>query len=339
MFNLNTQTKMKKLFLSLVALVMATMSYAQSNLVATLSHEGEISVFHGSNSLRDAMAAADHGDIITLASGRYNSVNITKAITLRGAGTEADDTSTGASRTEIVGDFNINIPSTEKHLTIDGIYHDGDISTYNTLNNPMLQKCRFKSIYDSSGHTTVYSLTCINCRITGVISLPRYTNSSAKFINCVVTSPQSSDNGRNGSMEFTNCMILGSVANIWQSYFQNCILNVSDKLPNTNMATYCAGYTSDSAGSPFANLTTQATNKVLTQEQMNSLFKPDTNYELTDEAKAEYVGIDEKEMGIYGGNLPWDVYIPSPRITKCNVAAKTTADGKLSVDIEVKAAE
>ena len=51
------------------------------------------------------------------------------------------------------------------------------------------------------------------------------------------------------------------------------------------------------------------------------------------------LGIDEKEMGIYGGNLPWDVYIPSPRITKCNVAAKTTADGKLSVDIEVKAAE
>ena len=193
---------MKKLFFSLVALVMATMSYAQSNLVATLSHEGEISVFHGSNSLRDAMAAADHGDIITLASGRYNSVNITKAITLRGAGTEADDTSTGASRTEIVGNFNINIPSTEKHLTIEGIYHDGDICTSNTLNNPMLQKCRFKSIYYNHPNVDkVYSLTCINCRITGVISLPRYTNSSAKFINCVVTSPRSSDNGMNGSME------------------------------------------------------------------------------------------------------------------------------------------
>ena len=320
---------------------MATMSYAQSNLVATLSHEGEVSVFHGANSLKEAMAAANHGDIITLASGRYNAVDITKAITLRGAGIEDDDTSTGASRTEIVGNFGIGIPDTEKHLTMEGIYHNGTINFYNSnvLNNVMLQKCLFQKIGYSDVSKTINSLTIIHCKITGYIQLPCWSSSSAKFINCVVTSPYSSDNGRNGNMEFTNCIILGNVANVYQSYFQNCILNVKDKLHNTNMASYCAGYTSDSAGSPFASLTTQATNKVLTQEQMNVIFKPDTDYELTDEAKAEYVGIDDTEMGIYGGNLPFETRILSPQITKCNVAAKTTADGKLSVDIEVKAAE
>lgn len=335
---------MKK-FMSMlvVALVSATMSYAQNNLVATLSHNGEVAVFHGSNSLQQAMAAADHGDIITLASGRYNATDITKAITLRGAGIESNDTNTGSSRTQIVGNFSIIIPDTEKHLTIEGIYHNACIWTCSNLNNAMLQKCQFKSIEHSSYNyytsNVVNSMTCINCKITDHIYLPKWSSSSAKFINCVVKNPQSSNNGNNGNMEFTNCVITGSIGSVYQSYFQNCILNVSDILSNTNMATYCAGYTSDSAGSPFKSLSTQATNTALTEEQINTIFKNGTYYELTDEAKAKYVGIDDKEIGIYGGNLPFETRILSPQITKCNVAAKTTADGKLSVDIEVKAAE
>ena len=87
-------------------------------------------------------------------------------------------------------------------------------------------------------------------------------------------------------------------------------------------------------------LPSMLTNKdIASLADFNALFKPDTFYEMTDEAKSEYVGQDGTEMGIYGGNLPYDTRILSPQITKCNVAAKTTADGKLSVDIEVKAAE
>ena len=154
---------MKKLFVSLVAMVMATMSYAQSNLVATLSHEGEVSVFHGANSLKEAMAAANHGDIITLASGQYNSVDITKAITLRGAGLEGNDANTGSSRTQINGSFSINIPNTtSKNLTIEGIWHDGTITVSGTLNNATLQKCRFLNIGYNSSCNVINSLTCIH---------------------------------------------------------------------------------------------------------------------------------------------------------------------------------
>lgn len=71
-----------------------------------------------------------------------------------------------------------------------------------------------------------------------------------------------------------------------------------------------------------------------------SLEKLDSeNFELTDEAKAKYLGIDGTEVGIHGGILPWDTTPSNPQITKCKVASKSTADGKLSVDIEVKAAE
>ena len=103
------------------------------------------------------------------------------------------------------------------------------------------------------------------------------------------------------------------------------------------MATYCVGWSNSSI--PLFENISKTTNTALSQEQVNALFKPNTFYELTDEAKSEYVGIDGMEIGIYGGNIPYDTRILSPQITKCKVAAKTTADGKLSVDIEVKAAE
>lgn len=329
---------MKKFFFSLVAaIVAATATYAQSSLVATLSHEGEISVFHGASSLKQAMEAADHGDIITLASGRYEATNITKAITLRGAGME-EDSITGAFRTQIVGDFNINIEeTTENHLTIEGIYHENTITMYGTLNNAMLQKCQFKRI-QSSGGDTVNSLTCIHCLITERLFMPR--NCSANFINSVIVYPSNSS----GNMEFTNCVILSEFSEINNSFFTNCLFYGSHNsqlqynvLNGTNMATYCAGGNIWNSN-PFSNIAS-TTNKSFNSDVWNTIFIPNSFYKLTDEAKLEYVGNDGTEIGLYGGNLPWNTRILSPQITKCNVASKTTADGKLSVDIEVKAAE
>ena len=68
-------------------------------------------------------------------------------------------------------------------------------------------------------------------------------------------------------------------------------------------------------------------------------YSDDNDYKLTEEAKALIKGTDGTEVGIYGGNLPFDPTPTNPQISKFNVAAKTTADGKLSVDIEVKSAE
>ncbi len=66
------------------------------------------------------------------------------------------------------------------------------------------------------------------------------------------------------------------------------------------------------------------------------LFKEGTFYQLTDDAK-KYLGSDGTEVGIYGGSLPFDPTPTNPQIVKFNVAPKTTADGKLSIDIEVNA--
>lgn len=335
---------MKKLFFTLVAAMMAaTATFAQSSLVATLSHEGNISVFHGASSLKQAMEAAAHGDIITLASGRYDAVNITKAVTLRGAGMEEDSIS-GTFRTQISGDFGINIEgTTDNHLTIEGIYHENTITMYGTLNNAMLQKCRFQNVNVSDWSNTVNSLTCIQCYVATTIEIPR--NGSANFINCVVTFP---NNSEGGNMEFTNCIIRCRIDMINNSFFTNCFFyawysSYADHmhsyriLNSSNMATFCIGSTSANEN-PLREISS-STNKSLSEEEYNALFKPNTFHQLTDEAKQKYTGNDGTEIGIYGGNLPYSTRILSPQITKCNVAAKTTADGKLSVDIEVKAAE
>ena len=62
-----------------------------------------------------------------------------------------------------------------------------------------------------------------------------------------------------------------------------------------------------------------------------------SNYILKAEYASEWLGNDGKEIGIYGGSLPYDPTTTNPQISKFNVSSKTTADGKLSVDIEVKA--
>jgi hypothetical protein len=86
-----------------------------------------------------------------------------------------------------------------------------------------------------------------------------------------------------------------------------------------------------------------STNVVKTFEEVfktyTGKYNDDENFEITDEIKESIKGIDGTQVGIYGGNLPFSTTPTNPQITKCNVAAKSTADGKLSVDITVNGAE
>ena len=81
---------MKKFFFSMVVLVIATMSYSQNTLVATLSHGDEVSMYYGSKALVNAVDAAKSGDVITLSSGTFKTCDISKGITIRGAGAEGE---------------------------------------------------------------------------------------------------------------------------------------------------------------------------------------------------------------------------------------------------------
>lgn len=333
---------MKKYFLSLVAMLIATVSFAQGSLLATLNHEGTVSTFYGASAWKNAHNAATHGDVITLSSGTFVATDITKAVTVRGAGMGIDTTSV-AEPTVITGDFAINIPdSVTKRLTLEGIYSNHEIR-YKKVKNPLFLKCRMKKVWDFDTSSVMKDASFIHCRIATWLYLG--TNCSASCVNSVIQEPHSY-NDKNSNFEFVNCCLIGYMGSVRSSSFKNCIIrgNGSNDYINSSCTAYnCIGLGNTS----MFKYITNSTNKIVSDYA--SLFKTYTgaaldkldseNFQLTDAAKTQYLGTDGTEIGIYGGSLPFDPTTSNPQITKCNVASKSTADGKLSVDIEVNAAE
>lgn len=340
---------MKKLFslmLLFVATVLTNNAFAQGSLLATLNHEGTISTFYGSQAWKNAHDAAANGDVITLSSGNFVAVDITKAITVRGAGMGIDSTAV-SEPTIITGNFTINIAEPgSNRLTLEGIYSNHKI-TYINVVNPLFLKCRLKEVTYNNSSTVLKDASFIHCRIASYFILG--TNCSASCLNSVIQNP-SSINSSSSNFEFINSILIitNYLNNIQSSSFKNCIIkgtgNSSYDYINGNCTAYnCVGF---GYGSMYKHIT-NATNKIVTD--FATLFKTYTGatldnldsetFELTDTAKTQYLGVDGTEVGIYGGNLPFDPTPSNPQITKCNVAAKSTADGKLSVDIEVNAAE
>lgn len=338
---------MKKLFLSLVAaLLAATATFAQSSLLATLSHNGAITTYYGTSALRDAYAKAVVGDIITLSSGTFTAVDIEKAITLRGAGTGVDNL-TQAEPTIIQGDFRINAGKS-KLTTIEGIYSNNTVKFYDS--NITFLKSRFKIIkaYQSQDSSI---LTFIHCRIAELLNTTYgssyYSYTSVSCVNSIVIFPQNKNFGTS-NFEFNNCIVYrGKWANqdLYRATFKNSILLVTTAvaMESSNLFNNTLGIYTDGTANIFSNSTNSTNTQV---KGFSTVFKTFTSsysdsetFELTDAAKAKYLGKDGTQVGIYGGNMPFDGTPTNPQITKCNVAAKTTADGKLSVDIEVQSAQ
>ncbi|MBR1664845.1 MAG: hypothetical protein IJ699_01275 [Bacteroidaceae bacterium] len=349
---------MKKLFsLALLTLMMVTgKTFAQSSVLATLSHEGQISTFYGAGALKSAHEAAAHGDVITLSSGSFQAVNITKALTIRGAGMQTDSVAK-IYPSVIVGSFYIDVAdSLEQRLTVEGVYcDDNTVTVYNTLSNATFIKSRFYSFSSVDGSAKGYgymkNLAFIHCRIGFSFSNENVGN-SVSFVNSVVVNPIVGSNGyANNSFEFTNSVVswwnTTPYDNSYYAIYRNCILTTTDSRSNylsaTNLIYNCLGvasrnmfYEHGSLASSLYYTTTELTNVFKT---WGGRYSDAENFELTDTAKSNYLGDDGKEVGIYGGNLPYTPNPTNPKITKFNVASKSTADGKLSVDIEVKAAE
>lgn len=357
---------MKKLLFTMVAALVSTaMTFAQSSVLATLSHDGEISTFYGATALKLAHSVAQDGDVITLSSGSFQAVDITKALTIRGAGMQVDSIAK-IYPTVVVGSFTINIADTlEQHLTVEGVYFDNNtVTVKNRLKNATFIKSRFytfKSLNSYGGSTgmgNMVNLAFIHCKIANSFDNTNESN-SISFVNSVIRDPVvGSSTYTNNCFEFTNCVVrwngYSPASSSYYAIYRNCILSTSVSysysssapapyLSKTNMIYYSLGIASfdmfqnyDSYGN---NMFYKASNLSDVFKSWNGSFTDNENFELKDEAKTTYPDDDNKELGIYGGNLPFTPNPTNPKITKFNVASKSTADGKLSVDIEVKAAE
>lgn len=345
---------MKKfLFLvTLISLMSFNFAKAQSSLIATLSHDDNVKVFYGSDALKQAHEAATSGDVITLSSGTFTATDITKAITLRGAGM-AMDSLNNMNHTIIIGDFKCTISDTTTNLKMEGIYHNGSFK-YDKIRRAQFLKCRFKIItYNDQQTSQLRDCVFLNCRIADRLGVPVGTGSDFlgnMFNNSIIANFGASSGNKKSSI-FDNCIIIStntgtstSLAYLGMSTFKNCIFihdNVNNDLELGAIAYNCIAVGRDT---DIFKYTPNTTNKVvpllsdvfLTYNSVSSIANNDNEtFELTEDAKTKYLGVDGTEVGIYGGTFPYTSILETPKIKKCNVAAKSTADGKLSVDIEV----
>lgn len=308
--------------------------------MATLNHEGTISTFYGTGALRRAHAAAVSGDVITLSSGTFLSTDISKAVTIRGAGMDVTKVNDIVNEPTILsGNFNIKIPAEDTgRLTLEGIYHNGNIwFSEGQVKNALFLKSRFKYI-SQSGPCKVQDLTVLNCRISESISVG--DGNSAQFLNSVVM-------GFNeGYYSFSHCFIQDSGNNLnsnGNEYKSNiiCATNTyQNRIPSSSSA-YNNLFISDKADL-LQNVPNNTNLRVPTSDERFAYLRgydDSKDYKLTDQNRDVLKATDGGEIGIYGGSLPYSAIPTNPQITKFNVASKTTADGKLSVDIEVKSGE
>lgn len=333
---------MKKTFILAITLVMSVTAFAQQ--LATLNHNDSITVFYGMNALQQAHASAVNGDIITLSPGIFNSVDITKAVTIRGAGAWAD--TNGNSNTVLYNNFTLNVPNdTLHHLILEGLYFSNTVG-YNNVHNPQFNKCHFTTL--SSGNNTpgsMHDATVVNCIIEDYSNYGSANNGWAaqrtQFYNCVLL-----DGGNAGPDSFVNCIVHQHPQTVYTTtrLFQNCILYESCSY----MAQYMSGNGSTSFNCMYVNLYgvnlyDDTPNHVLwNKNNIASIFKnftgtygSTTTFELQDSIAANYLGLDGTQIGIYGGLHPFSPKVTNPAIKSIHVAQRNNSEGKLEVNVEM----
>lgn len=340
---------MKNTLLFVLATLFATLSFAQTS-TAVLVHNDSVQVFYGLNALVDAHDAAINGDIITLSSGTFTGLRVYKSITLRGAGMKVD-TAGIVQPTIIATDLILDVNSGQ--FVMEGIQHNGYVK-YQSVTNPQFIKCMINCVtYNYQyGYGSMSNAMFVNC-IIGSFSDYNNLASNSTFYNCFIgylpisqstlyncicryqTGYESSSISAYNSILYSN----GSGAEYHaQGYmFSNCI----------GIQTGSLSYWTSSPA-PYFSSTWSSSNTSLTD--FNTVFQsfvPPTDtwdnetyyktadFHLTDSAAATYLGSDGTQVGIYGGAFPFDPLPSYITVKRLNVASRSTADGKLSVDIEL----
>ncbi|MEE1271986.1 MAG: hypothetical protein UHM19_04260 [Bacteroidales bacterium] len=325
---------MKRTLLLICTLLCANVLFAQEQL-AVLKHNDSTSVFYGQTAFKQAYNAATHGDIITLSDGIFESPQeagyvygiMTKSITVRGNGAIADSArrSTG---TYFMDEFKVLGLGDSLQFSAEGIYFD-DFRASNS-HNIKLTRCYINSfnpgsgvqatnciIKGSVGGSSSQNNTYINCVINkGASHLPNY----AICNNCIISGY---DNSNNNSYQYNNCVIIKK-----GTYNNDTILNGAVNY------SVLIGFTGSNSPASSGNVV-MSLSDVFENWDGESLPTDLETYVLKSSVSDSIQSLDGTEVGIFGGFMPFE-WRPSYSIIKrFNVANRTTADGKLSVDIEV----
>lgn len=308
---------------------------AQEQL-AVLKHNDSTSVFYGQSAFEQAYTAATHGDIITLSDGIFSTPNsINKAITVRGNGAVAD-TARHSTGTYFMETFYLRDLGDSLHFEAEGICFTGTFRAQSS-NDIKLTRCYIHKSEQVDG------LQATNCVYRGdVWGSETYNNI---YINCILRSGTSaSASALPYNAICNNCIILGKDDQLSSGsspifQYNNCIVikqgTSNDTILNGSLNnSILIGFTGSNSPASSGNVV-MSLSDVFENWDGESLPTDLETYVLKSSVSDSIQGLDGTEVGIFGGFMPFD-WRPSYSIIKrFNVANRTTADGKLSVDIEV----
>ncbi len=319
---------MKRTLLLICTLLCANVLLAQEQL-AVLKHNDSTRVFYGSSAFVQAYNAAANGDIITLSDGIFNAPSsVSKGITVRGNGACAD-TARKSTGTYFMETFYVRSLGDSLQFSAEGIYF-ANFYAPNSY-DIKLTRCYIDNSYN------FYGVQATNCVIKG--SLEGSSSRNNTYINCVLKSLYNSNISTLPYYAIcNNCIIIGTSDNTNYQY-NNCIVikkgSSNDTILNVSVNnSILVGFTGSNSPASSGNVA-MSLSDVFENWDGESLPTDLETYVLKSSVSDSIQSIDGSEVGIFGGFMPFD-WRPSYSIIKrFNVANRTTADGKLSVDIEV----
>ena len=350
--NQKQKNKMKKTIMFFFCCLMAAMGASAQDLPTTVLKSSKgIKVFYGVKSLVEAVDSIkawgqdDSPCSLTLSSGVFEApsdfdVSNMPNILIRGAGM---DSGTGTT----VQSDNTTLKSSAK-LDVEGIYFRTTFSANSVKKT--FTRCRFKRYRSTSSGTQLNNTFLIGnifiqCRMEDwsvddeaeFVAYNSFFSSSsaggrwkAEFNNCLITYTNHLDilNGQDGMTNMYNCILVCYASSGASSFnsrvtFNHCLILsnkksedvLKDQISKTNIS-----LPYDSISTVFKTYT--------------GTYTTEETFELTDEAKAKYLGADGRQVGIYGGDYSYDPSVSYPHITKKTVAARTE-NGKLKVNVEI----
>ena len=343
--------QMKKTVLFVFAILFATVSFSQTT-TAVLVHNDSVQVFYGTNALVNAHAAAVAGDVITLSSGTFTGLTITKPITLRGAGMKAD-TGGIVQPTIIATDITLSISNnTQYHFTMEGIRNNSFLK-YQNVTNPQFIKCMLNYVtYNTYSNGSMSNAVFVNCIIgtfydyNNIATNNSFYNSFIGNLYCPQSTLYNSVCGYSTGSEASSLSAYNSIlydngetaAYPVQGYFfSNCVGIQSGRVSgwNSDVVPYFSG-TWSSNNTSLTNYSSVFQTFVPPSDTWdNNSWYQNVDLHLTDSAAATYLGSDSTQVGIYGGTFPFNPVPNYITVRRLNVASRSTADGRLSVDIEL----